>query len=408
MNRLTSHDPILFQNVLVASVFGTFFLITTTFLLKQALFHRTTVIFFFGISFLLLLLKRWFAKYYLGQIRQRGKNSRNILIVGSKKRARILAEQLTHHAEYGYTIACILDPSGEREGEKICEHVVEGQFENFEKIVKEKAIDEVFFAMPTSLIHGFYKKVEFLTSIGINFHILMNLDAFTNGILRLDIKPFVDEIYGLPVVSYHSSNKKLSRLYAKSVFEFIASAGIFLVFSPIFIIVPILIKFTSPGPIFFKQERIGYNGREFKLFKFRTMYQDAEKRLAEIEHLNEQSGPAFKITNDPRITKIGKYLRKFSIDELPQLFNVFFGHMCLVGPRPPLPNEVNQYKPEWRRRLSMKPGITGLWQISGRNDLEEFEEWVKLDLEYIDNWSFALDIKIILKTIPAMIFGTGR
>jgi lipopolysaccharide/colanic/teichoic acid biosynthesis glycosyltransferase len=185
-------------------------------------------------------------------------------------------------------------------------------------------------------------------------------------------------------------------------------ACIFIALLPLFILVPILIKITSKGPVFFRQERVGYHGRIFKVIKFRTMSEDADSKKVELMDQNEQSGPVFKITNDPRITPLGNILRKYSIDELPQIFNVFSGDMGLVGPRPAIIDEVKEYKPEWRRRLSMKPGITGLWQVSGRNNIKDFDEWVKLDVEYIDNWSFWLDLKIILKTIPAIIIGTGK
>ena len=168
----------------------------------------------------------------------------------------------------------------------------------------------------------------------------------------------------------------------------------------------LLIKLTSKGPVFFKQERCGLNGRKFTMFKFRTMVEDADQMKDLLAEKNEMDGPVFKITNDPRLTKVGKFLRKFSLDELPQLFNVLRGDMSLVGPRPPLPKEVSQYDPWQRRKLSMKPGLTCLWQINGRNNIN-FERWMKMDLEYIDNWSLWLDTKILLKTVPAVILGTG-
>jgi lipopolysaccharide/colanic/teichoic acid biosynthesis glycosyltransferase len=166
------------------------------------------------------------------------------------------------------------------------------------------------------------------------------------------------------------------------------------------------IKLTSPGPVLFKQERCGLNGRRFKLLKFRTMVNNAEEIKSRVEHLNEMSGPVLKVRNDPRITPLGRLLRKFSLDEFPQFINVLKGDMSIVGPRPPIPDEVEKYEYIQRRRLSVKPGITCLWQVNGRNKID-FSEWVKLDLEYIDNWSFALDMKIILKTIPAVLKGTG-
>lgn len=178
--------------------------------------------------------------------------------------------------------------------------------------------------------------------------------------------------------------------------------GLFIL-SPIMLIVIIAIKLEDlKGPVFFSQERVGYLGKKFRMYKFRSMYIDAEKRLNELQHLNEQSGPVFKIKNDPRITKVGKFIRKTSLDELPQLLNVLKGEMSIVGPRPALPSEVNQYNDYQKQRLLVKPGITCIWQVSGRNNIG-FNEWIELDLEYIKNQSFILDLKLILKTIPALL-----
>lgn len=176
-----------------------------------------------------------------------------------------------------------------------------------------------------------------------------------------------------------------------------------LIFSPIMLIVAIAIKLEDiRGPILFSQVRTGYLGNEFKIYKFRSMYVDAEERLHELQHLNEQTGPVFKIKNDPRITKVGKFIRKTSLDELPQLVNVLKGDMSIVGPRPSLPSEVAQYNDYQKQRLLVKPGITCIWQVSGRNKIG-FEEWVELDLEYIKNQSTSFDIKLILKTIPVLL-----
>jgi len=167
-----------------------------------------------------------------------------------------------------------------------------------------------------------------------------------------------------------------------------------------------LIKATSKGPVFFVQQRIGYNGRLFNCLKFRTMIENAEEIKKDLKKLNEMDGPVFKIKNDPRITKVGRFLRKTSIDELPQIINVLKGDMSLVGPRPPVPDEVSQYELEDRRRLSMRPGITCIWQVNGRNAIG-FDKWMELDRQYIDNWSLWLDIKILAKTIPAVLRGSG-
>jgi lipopolysaccharide/colanic/teichoic acid biosynthesis glycosyltransferase len=172
-------------------------------------------------------------------------------------------------------------------------------------------------------------------------------------------------------------------------------------------IIVLLIRLTSKGPALFRQKRIGLNGRKFTMYKFRTMYNDAEQRWSESHLKNEMHGPAFKMKDDPRITPLGALLRKYSLDELPQLWNVVIGDMSLVGPRPPLPLEVSLYRGWQRRRLSMRPGITCIWQVTGRNRITDFNEWVKMDLDYIDRWSLLLDFQILLKTFPAVIKGTG-
>lgn len=406
--RTTSLKTFAKQLLSINSV-GLLILILTSFLLKEQLFYRSTIVFFIFISYSFLFGKRLVMKLFLQSVRSRRKNIRNILIVGSKKRAEALVSELSAHSEYGYVISGILDPIQERVGKGVDGYQVESGFDRFETVVTDRAIDEVFFAMPPRAIPGFTDKMNFLISIGVNSHLMINVDMFTNGIIsQTHVSPFIEEFYNLPVISFHSTTKKISLLVLKKYLELAICFGMLVVFSPVFLIMPILIKLNSPGPVFFRQERLGYHGRRFRIFKFRTMYKDAEARFKELEDLNEQEGPVFKVTDDPRITGIGKFLRRYSLDELPQLFNVFQGDMNLVGPRPPLPAEVERYKPKWRRRLTMKPGLTGLWQISGRNLLRNFEDWVKLDIEYIDNWSLWLDIKIIIKSIPAMLSGTGK
>jgi len=189
--------------------------------------------------------------------------------------------------------------------------------------------------------------------------------------------------------------------------DFLISLMLIVILSPVFLVVVLLIKVTSPGPVFFVQERLGVNKRRFRLYKFRTMIPDAEKKQSELEYLNEVDGPVFKIKNDPRITSVGKILRKTSIDELPQLFNVVSGDMSMVGPRPLPVRDYEGFDQDWhRRRFSVRPGITCLWQVNGRNDVS-FDKWMELDKKYIDQWSLWLDLKILLKTIPAVLKGLG-
>lgn len=210
----------------------------------------------------------------------------------------------------------------------------------------------------------------------------------------------------MPLLSLSTIPETQARLAVKRFLDFVLSSILILVLSPVFVAVAILIKLDSRGPLIFAQERVGQNQRRFKMLKFRSMVVNAEELRKELERMNEADGPVFKIRRDPRITRVGRYIRRYSLDELPQLFNVWWGQMSLVGPRPPIPSEVEEYTWGQRRRLSVKPGMTGLWQVSGRSDIR-FEEWVKLDLEYIDRWSLWLDLTILLRTFRAVVVGRG-
>jgi exopolysaccharide biosynthesis polyprenyl glycosylphosphotransferase len=209
-----------------------------------------------------------------------------------------------------------------------------------------------------------------------------------------------------PAMIFSTTPDSSTALLMKDISDRVFALLGIILFSPVMLGISLLVKVTSKGPIFFRQERSGLNGKRFLMYKFRTMVENADQMKDSLQEKNEMDGPVFKITDDPRLTRLGKILRKTSLDELPQVFNVLKGEMALVGPRPPLPKEVSRYDLWQRRKLSMKPGLTCLWQISGRNDIN-FERWMKMDLEYIDNWSLWLDTKILFKTIPAVILGTG-
>lgn len=218
----------------------------------------------------------------------------------------------------------------------------------------------------------------------------------------------LDELYGRPMLIFRSTPAESWQGFAKQAFDLLASLVLLIVFLPLFLVVTILIKVSSPGPALFRQQRSGLNGKPFTMLKFRSMVSNAEQLKQELAVLNEMGGPVFKITDDPRITPVGRFLRRFSIDELPQLVNVLRGEMSLVGPRPLPVDEVQRFDDfAHRRRLSVKPGLTCLWQVSGRNNVTDFKDWVRLDLEYIDNWSLWLDFKILVRTIPVVFAGTG-
>ena len=229
------------------------------------------------------------------------------------------------------------------------------------------------------------------------------MNIFQNRVARLEL----EELEGVPFLTFTTTPSNETQLALKRALDVAVSLLVLALAGPAIGIAALAIRSTSPGSVLFKQKRIGLNGRMFTLYKFRTMIEDAHARREEVAHLNEMNGPAFKAKDDPRVTPVGRFLRRFSLDEIPQLWNVLKGDMSLVGPRPPIPEEVASYHRWHRRRLSMKPGLTCLWQISGRNDIQDFDRWMKLDLQYIDNWSPTLDLKILLRTIPAVLSGKG-
>ena len=217
-----------------------------------------------------------------------------------------------------------------------------------------------------------------------------------------------DEMFGHPLIVFRSAPGTSWQMVAKMLIDFFGALVLLLICAVPMLVIALLIKFTSPGPVMFKQQRSGLSGSPFTIYKFRTMMTNAEQFKHELAAMNEMSGPVFKVTNDPRVTPIGKFLRKFSLDELPQLLNVVRGEMSLVGPRPLPVDEVKRFNDlAHRRRVSVKPGLTCLWQVSGRNKISDFKEWVRLDLEYIDNWSIWLDFLILLRTVPVVLVGTG-
>ncbi len=271
-----------------------------------------------------------------------------------------------------------------------------------ESVMAHQAIDEVLVALPPNkygpVVERIVRRCEEEGII-----VRVRAEMFNLQVAR----SYVDELEGLPVLTIRSGPADDWRLFAKRAVDIFGSALLLLVLAPLFAVVALLIKLDSPGQAFFAQERIGFNKRRFQLLKFRTMVDGADQQQGTLEHLNEAEGPVFKIKNDPRVTRLGKFLRRCSIDELPQLVNVLKGDMSLVGPRPlPVRDVARIDVSSHKRRFSIKPGITCLWQINGRSNIG-FDDWVRLDLEYIDKWSLGLDFRILLKTVPAVLRGPG-
>ena len=333
--------------------------------------------------------------------RKQGLNYRNVLVVGTGDRAQNFIDLIRRNAEWGYRILGMVDEDPKRKGEVINGYKIIGSLEDIPDILNNEVVDEVAFVIPRSWLDRIEEAIHFCESQGVKVHLAV--DFFNLKLAR--VRP--TDLHGFPLLTFESTPDKVWHLILKRMLDILIAGSFIIILSPFLLILAVLIKLTSPGPVFFLQRRMGLNGRRFTLYKFRTMIQDAERKLDELMKYNEMTGPAFKMTNDPRLTSAGRFLREFSIDEFPQLWNVLIGHMSLVGPRPPLPREVAHYQSWQRRRLSMRPGITCLWQISGRNRITDFDEWMRLDLEYIDNWSLWLDFKILFQTVPAVLMRVG-
>ena len=389
-------------DILKATTIATVLLLAVGFIFTITLIDRTFLITFWITSSLILILSRITLHVILKKLRLRGHNTRQMVIIGTGVRAQKFADKVYRNPELGYHIIGFVDDQWKgietfkRTGWKLL-----GNLEDTHEIVKCHIIDEVVIGLP---MKSHYDKISTLIKICEEHGIIIR---FLSDFFDLKIaKSQIDHLDDVPILTLHSAPIDQWPLLTKRFIDISLSSILLVFFSPLFLLVALLIKLDSKGPVFFIQERVGLNNRRFKLIKFRTMVKDAEKLRKRIAKLNEVSGPVFKIRNDPRVTRAGKWLRKISIDELPQLVNVLKGDMSLVGPRPPIQNEVEQYQWKDRRRLSMKPGITCLWQINGRSAIP-FDKWMELDKEYIDNWSLWLDLKILAKTIPAVMRGSG-
>ncbi len=380
---------------------GGIILMTLLFLFKLPGISRALILLFVIFNALLLSVGRTFIYIFLHYIRKKGRNFRTVLIAGTGKRAIDFVEDIAKHPEWGIRVMGFTDKDASIVGQMVSGKKVLCHLDDIKDVLSRKQVDEVVFVVPKSWLHDMEQAILSCEEIGVRVRIVC--DFYMTKLYKYQL----DQLAGWPLLSLSPPPHYGDLVVVKRVFDFAFSAVVLVFTSPLLLTAAAGIKLTSSGPVFFRQERCGLNGRTFKLLKFRTMVVDAEEIKSKMEHLNEMDGPVFKIQKDPRITSIGRFLRKFSIDEFPQFINVLKGDMSVVGPRPPIPDEVDKYDYYQRRRLSVHPGLTCIWQISGRNEVSDFKKWVMLDLEYIDNWSFSLDMKIILKTVPAVLKGSG-
>jgi exopolysaccharide biosynthesis polyprenyl glycosylphosphotransferase len=354
-------------------------------------------------SSLFAVLSRLILRYMLKKVRTLGHNLNYVLIVGTNPRALEIAHKIKAKKELGYRFVGFVDDEWFGDNLKQqADHSLVTNLSGIREYLKHHVVDEVIICVPIkSLYDQASLIVEQCEEQGITVRFISDVFKPKTGWSQ------VGQFEGHHVLTVDTGTLDDHSLHIKRAFDVSASLILLIALSPLLAAIAALIKYTSPSPVFFVQERVGLNKRRFRLYKFRTMVVNAEEKLEELEHLNEISGPVFKINNDPRITSLGRFLRKTSLDELPQLFNVVKGDMSLVGPRPLPIRDYQGFDQDWhRRRLSVPPGITCLWQIQGRNSIP-FDRWMELDLEYIDHWSLGLDLKILLKTVPAVLRGSG-
>jgi len=401
--RLSRYTTLV-KNIFIICLISFLSVIAINFLLKTDLFYRSTILFFICFSFLLLLAKRISVKFFLETIRIEGMDYKNIMIVGYGDRGKELVEFLDRHKEYGMKVSCIIDSKHS----SISIECKKGHFDDIDAFITSLSIDDVFICTDINQIPSSQNIFDLFYAYGVNVHIMADM-IVDRYIKKYRANPIVENFYGIPSFTYNIVQVSYYKLVLKNIIERLFAIIVIVIATPIMLFSIFIISITSRGFPVFSQDRVGLRGRVFKQYKLRTMISNAENAKKDLLPFNELEGPIFKLKDDPRITFIGKILRKFSIDELPQFFNVLKGDMNVIGPRPYPVSEVENFKESnYYRRHSMKPGITGLWQVKGRNKILKFKDCIKLDLEYIDNWSFKTDLYIIFMTLPAVFKGTGE
>lgn len=374
------------------------------YLLKFPVIPRMQFAILIALQFTALFALRFTLLKTLHRYRARGYNRQHALVVGTRNRVREVVDQMIEQKHWGLKAVGIISLDTVDLKKALYRYrdiPLIGSLDKLPDLIRENHIDYVFFTVPGRRIDDVREAMLICEEMGVM--VCMQADFIELTASRYQVSEFA----GKPAIVYSREPEVTTSILLKAMLDRTAAVCGLLVLSPLLLSIAGAVKLTSRGPVLFGQERCGLHGRRFKVLKFRTMVRNAESLKKSLVHLNEMDGHAFKIKDDPRVTQIGKVLRKLSLDELPQLFNVAKGDMSLVGPRPPLPDEVRHYDLWQRRKLSMKPGITCLWQVGDRND-SSFDQWMRQDLEYIDNWSLMLDAKILLRTIPAVINATGR
>ncbi|MEM7349856.1 MAG: sugar transferase [Acidobacteriota bacterium] len=387
-------------DILWATTLGSLLISSAAAILKIEIKNPDFLLMFWTLSTLLTIIGRLSVRFALEWVRVRGRNLRHVLVVGTNPRALHFAQVMQRNPALGYHLLGFVDEEWEGADQVRGTGEIVADFDGLSRYLSEHVVDEVVVALPVSKSYTESSRILSICEVqGITVRFLWQF--FEPKLSKAKIESFQN----VPVLTLESGSTSNGQQLAKRLIDVFVSATLLIALAPLFLLTALAVKLASRGPVLFVQERVGFRKRTFRLFKFRTMVPDAERRLAELEHLNEVSGPVFKIKNDPRVTRIGAFLRRTSIDELPQLWNVFRGDMSLVGPRPlPIRDFRGFEEDRHRRRFSVPPGLTCLWQVSGRSSIQ-FEQWMQLDLQYIDHWSLWLDLKLLFWTIPVVLAG---
>jgi len=376
-------------------------LLAFLFVIRFGYIPRTFLLIFGGVNFLALSLEKTVVFYAVNVLRRRRKAKQKVLVVGTGTRAQRFIATIDKHLGWQLEVIGLLTGDPASAGTEISGRPVLGTNRDIERILHEHPVDEVIICVSTKRFDEIREILDVCEREGVQ--VRLNSDFFG----RLAKKVRVDHVYGLPIISFLTTPGNGWARGLKRLMDIFISGFLLLALSPLLLLIALLVKATSKGPVLYRWNVVGLNKKPFRSWKFRTMVPDADRLKAALEDRNIMTGPVFKLAEDPRVTKIGKVLRKYSLDELPQLWSVLKGDMSLVGPRPVFPQELDAYESWHRRKLSIKPGITCLWQVSGRNNVRDFDEWVRMDFEYIDNWSLGLDIRILLRTVGAVLKGGG-
>ena len=360
---------------------------------------RLLVLLMWLFTILVLGIGRLVVSGAMGLLYRMGHGETRLLIVGSGRLGKLIMQHITANPALGYSIVGFLHDLNEPLGD-FGRFKMLGTIDDIRQVIRSMQVDEVIIALPSHMNQQVIYSVKQCEHLGTTFKLIP--DLYEVNLSRIDM----ETIEGIPLLGIKQASLNTFQRFITRLIDIAISGTILLLGSPLWLCLAAAVRLSSPGEVIFKQPRVGLNGAYFFCYKFRSMYKDADQRLAQLLDKNEAKGPLFKMKYDPRITPVGKFLRRTSLDEIPQLLNILKGDMSLVGPRPAVPREVEQYA-EWQKgRLAIRPGLTGLWQVRGRSDLS-FDEGVLMDLYYIENWSLHLYIQILLRTIPAVLFSRG-